>query len=233
MNAAQAFRTGVNVDGFVLPDDVRSIFAAKRQSNVPVIVGSNANEWTTLSNPAQFPKTLDAYRKLVEAQFGNPDEIDAAYPVKTEADIPAAMLALGRDRTFTLEMRTWARMVMASGRNAFLYQFAHVPPSPRAKDWGAYHAAEISYVFGNLRARGFAYTDVDRQLSDQMSQYWVNFAKRGDPNAAGLPTWHPYDATDEPYLELGDAVQVKHHLLKPQLDTLDRAQQQRRSTSQQ
>ena len=233
LNAVQAFRTGVNVDGYVLPQDVRSIFAAKQQSQVPVIVGSNGNEWTTLSNPAQFPKTVDAYRKYVEAQYGDANEIDAAYPVKSDADIKEAMLALGRDRTFTLEMRTWARMVTAGGQRAYLYQFTHVPPSPRAAEWGAYHAGEIGYVFGNLIARGFAYTDVDRRVSDQMSQYWVNFATTGDPNGKGLAAWTPYDERSEPYLELGDGVQIKNHLLKPQLDALERAQAQRRQTSQQ
>src|SRR6185295_2214762 len=64
--AIQSFRTGVNVDGFALPDTVRNIFAQKKQSDVPVLIGSNANEWTTLSNPAQFPKTMEAYRKRVE-----------------------------------------------------------------------------------------------------------------------------------------------------------------------
>ncbi|HZT75566.1 MAG TPA: carboxylesterase family protein [Vicinamibacterales bacterium] len=231
--AAQAFRTGVNVDGYVLPQDVRSIFASKQQSNVPVIVGSNGNEWTTLSNPAQFPKTVEAYHKYVAAQYGDVSDIDAAYPVKSDADIKDAMLALGRDRTFTLEMRTWARFVAASGKNAFLYQFTHVPPSPRAQEWGAYHASEIAYVFGNLRGRGFAYTDVDRRLSDDMSQYWVNFATTADPNGKGLTKWTPYDEAKEPYLDLGDTVQMKQHLLKAQLDALEHAQRQRRSTSQQ
>jgi para-nitrobenzyl esterase len=233
LSAVPAFRTGVNVDGYVLPEDVRSIFDAKKQSNVPVIVGSNANEWTTLSNPAQFPKTVEAYHKYLESQFGDgARQLDEAYPVKTDADINDAMLALGRDRTFTLEMRTWARMVTAAGKSAFVYQFSHVPPSPRAKEWGAYHASEISYVFGNLRGRGFTYTDADRQLSDQMSRYWVNFATTGDPNGKSLPMWKPYDAANEPYLDLGDSVQVKQHLLKAQLDALERAQQQRRQTSQ-
>ena len=45
-------------------------------------------------------------------------DYDAVYPVKTEADIAEAMLAVGRDTTFTLEMRTWARMVTAAGRKA-------------------------------------------------------------------------------------------------------------------
>ena len=232
--SAQAFRTGVNVDGYVLPDTVRAIFAQKRQSQVPVIVGSNANEWTTLSNPAQFPATLEAYRKYLDSSFGGmAGEIDTVYPVKTEADIPAAMLGIGRDRTFTLEMRTWARMATASGQRAYVYQFGHVPPGPHAAEWGAYHASEISYVFGNLRNPTFKYTDTDRRLSDEMSRYWVSFATTGDPNASGLVRWLPYDAASETYLYLGSPVEPRHHLLQPQLDVLERAQQQpRRPTSQ-
>jgi para-nitrobenzyl esterase len=64
-----------------------------------------------------------------------------------------------------------------------------------------------------------------------MSSYWVNFATTGDPNGKNLPAWTPYDQSAEPYLDLGDAVQVRNHLLKPQLDFLEQAQQ-RRQTSQ-
>ena len=224
--AVQSFRTGVNVDGWVLPEDVRSLFSQKKQSDVPVLIGSNANEWTTLSNPAQFPKTLDDFHTRMAAQFpGLAAELNAVYPVKSDADIAGAMLDLGRDQTFTLEMRTWARMVVASGRKAFLYQFTRVPPGPNPA-WGAYHASEIAYVFNNLSSRPWA-TDVDRRLADQMSSYWVNFATSGDPNGKGLPSWTPYDTGTEPYLDLGDAVQVRNHLLKAQLDFLEQAQQRR------
>jgi para-nitrobenzyl esterase len=227
---ATAFRTGVNVDGYVLPDTVRNLFAHQKHNDVPVLVGSNANEWTTLSNPSQFPKTLDAYRQRVETQYGAAvKDYDAVYPVKTEADIAEATLAVGRDTTFTLEMRTWARLVTAAAEPAFLYQFTRVPPGPNPA-WGAYHAAEIQYAFNNVGSRPWA-TDVDRRLADQMSSYWVNFATTGDPNGKGLPKWTPYDLNAEPYLELGDMVQVKNHLLKAQLDFLE-AFQQRRQASQ-
>jgi para-nitrobenzyl esterase len=225
-----SFRSGANVDGWVLPDEVRKIFAQKKQSDVPVLIGSNANEWTTLSNPTQFPKTLDDFHKRMEVQFpGLAAELDRVYPVKTDADIAEAMLGLGRDQTFTLEMRTWARMVTAAGRKAFLYQFTRVPPGPNPK-WGAYHASEIAYAFNNVGSRPWA-TDADKRLADQMSSYWVNFAATGDPNGRGLPAWTPYDPGAEPYLDLGDAVQVKAHLLKGQLDFLEQAQR-RRQTSQ-
>ncbi|HMF97980.1 MAG TPA: carboxylesterase family protein [Vicinamibacterales bacterium] len=229
----ESFRTSVNVDGYALPEDVRSIFARGKQTSVPVLVGSNANEMTTLSNVATFPTSMEEFRRQIAVRFpGFSEQFNVAYPVKTEADIPAALLAVGRDQTFTGEMRTWARMVTAAGQKAFLYQFTHVPPSPNAKAWGAYHASEIAYVFGTLRNRDWPYAQTDFKLSDQMSSYWSNFAVAGDPNGKGLPAWTPYDQTDEPFLELGDTIQTKHHLLKAQLDFLDDAALRRRSVSQ-
>ena len=225
----QSFRSGANVDGWVLPEEVRAIFAANKQNDAPVLIGSNADEWTTLSSPAQFPKTMDDFHRRMEAQYpGLAAELDAVYPVKTDADIPAAMLGIGRDTTFTLEMRTWARMVTAAGRKAFLYQFTHVPPGPNPK-LGAYHASEIAYAFNNIARRPGA-TDIDRRLADQMSSYWVNFATTGDPNGKGLLAWTAYEPAGEPYLELGDAMQGRQHLLKAQLDFFEQAQRRRAGT---
>ncbi|HKB10099.1 MAG TPA: carboxylesterase family protein [Vicinamibacterales bacterium] len=225
-----SFRPGANTDGYVLPEDVPATFGHKKQNQIPVLVGSNANEMTTLSDAARFPTTLDEFRKQMAVQFpGHLRTFDVAYPVTSEAQIPETMLSVGRDRTYTAEMRRWARAVTAAGQKAFLYHFTHVPPSPNARTWRAYHAAEIPYVFGTLRARNWPFTDVDFTLADRMSTYWSNFATKGDPNGK-LPTWTAYDETDEPYLELGDTVTMKHHLLQPQLDFLDEAALRRRPT---
>jgi para-nitrobenzyl esterase len=217
----QSFRSGANVDGWVLPDEVRAIFAQKKQNDVPILVGSNANEWTTLSNPAQFPKTLDDFNRRMATQFpGLARELDAVYPVKADADIADAMLGLGRDQTFTLEMRTWARMVTAGGRKAFLYQFTRIPPGPNPK-LGAYHASEIAYAFNNVGVRPWA-TDADRRLADQMSSYWVNFATTGNPNGKGLSKWPAYDSKSDPSMVFGDSVTVQHDVNKAGLDFFDR-----------
>jgi para-nitrobenzyl esterase len=230
--AVPAFRSSVNVDGWVLPVDVRTMFAHKKHSPMPVLIGSNADEWTTLSSAATFPKTIEEFRARIEGQFpGLSKEFDAAYRVKSESDIAGAMLGLGRDLTFSLEMRTWARMVTAAGQHAYLYQFTHVPPGPDAATRRAYHASEIQYVFGNLRNPAFAFADADRKLSEAMSSYWVNFATSGNPNGKGLPLWKAYETAAEPYLELGTPIQAKHQLLKAQLDFLERAQEARRATT--
>ena len=107
--------------------------------------------------------------------------------------------------------------------------FSHVPPSPRQAELGAFHASELPYVFnvltfGDPREAGFAYTAADHQLADQMSSYWANFVKSGDPNGEGLPRWLPYDTTNEPFLEFGSPIKSGTHLLKRELDFLETTQ---------
>ena len=197
------FRTQPNIDGWVFPDEIRNIFAQGKQNDVPVIVGSNANEMTTLTNPALVPKTLEDYRKRAEQQYGQAiKEFDAVYPVKGEADIAAAYLGSLRDAAFTLGMRTWARMTGTGRSKAYLYLFNHPPPGPNSKSLGA-------------------------KMAELMSNYWVNFAGTGDPNGKGLPTWSPYNAEAEPYMDFGDQVQLRNHLLKEQLDFQEQFQRHR------
>ncbi|HET9531512.1 MAG TPA: carboxylesterase/lipase family protein, partial [Blastocatellia bacterium] len=222
------FRTQPVVDGWVLPDEIRNIFAQGKQNDVPVIVGSNANEMTSLTAPAMVPKTMEEYRKRVEPQYGQMiKEFDAVYPVKSEADISAAYLGSLRDLSFTQPMRTWARMTATGRSKPWLYFFSHVPPNPNSKYLGAYHAAEIIYVFNNLKQRNNPYQEADHRLADMMSSYWVNFATTGNPNGKGLPEWKPYSRESEPYMDFGSAPQVRNHLLKEQLDFIEQFQKRR------
>jgi len=224
------FRTQPNVDGWVLPDEIRNIFAKGKQNDVPVILGSNANEMTTLTVPGNVPKTIEDYRKRVDPLYGGAiKELDALYPIRSADDVAGAYLAGLRDVTFTLPMRTWARMTSTGRARAYLYFFSRVPPNPNSKYLGAYHAAEIAYVFNNLNRQNALLEEIDFKLAETMSNYWINFATTGDPNGKGLPTWTPYSLETEPYLDFGDTVQLRNHLLKDQLDFLERVQKRRLS----
>ena len=219
--AATGFRTIENVDDWVLPDEVRNLFAQNKYNKVPVIVGSNGNESTTLGGANGLPKTMEEFRTRIRTQYGDmANEFDAVYPVKSEADIADAMLGAARDTTFTWHMREWARLNTAAGAKSYVYQFTHTDPIP-TKGLGAYHTAEIEYVFNNLW-RDWPYTDIDRSVADTMSNYWVNFAATGDPNGSGLTKWPAYDMKAEAYMDLGDTPTVRNHLLTAQLDFLGR-----------
>lgn len=218
------FRTQENVDGWVLPDEVRAIFSSNTHNRVPVIVGSNADEMTTLASPATVPKTLEEFRKRVTSQYGDSvKEFDALYPAATDAAVRDAWLGSLRDAGMTLQMRAWARAVSVAGDRAYLYWFGHIAPHPNRSALGAYHASEIPYVFSNL-IRNWNYTAIDRHVADMMSSYWTNFAATGDPNGNGLPRWSPYDAEKEAYMDFGDSFLPRNHLRKAYVDFFERIQ---------
>ena len=220
----------LNIDGWVLPASVHEIFASGAQHDVPVIVGSNADEGTALARLVGGPElgSVAEYEEWARNEYDVfADQFLAAYPAATDADVGARMIDSAGDARFVWEMRTWARMMETVTSPAYLYFFTRVPPAADAARYGAYHTAEIPYVFGNLGGGSrfwFAnrdYDDTDRQLSEVMASYWLNFAATGNPNGAGLPEWPAYTRESEPAIELGDTVQVRQGVRGNRLDFFD------------
>jgi para-nitrobenzyl esterase len=221
-------RFSPNVDGWVFPDTIYNIFAAGAQNNVPVIVGSNADEWATLAGGGKGPMTVADYRKYARDTYGRlGDAFLRVYPVSHDAETQEGRIQSNTDLNFGWEMRTWARMMVTVSSQAYLYFFSRVPPGPDAARTGAFHAAEIIYVFDNLGKSPYpyanrAYDDTDRKVSQLMTSYWVNFAMSGNPNGEGLPAWPVYSRTTDQALEFGDTVQVRTGSRKDRLDFMDR-----------
>lgn len=167
---------GMIIDGYIIPEDVTIAAAQGRQNPVDVIVGYNKDEHTALGGNVAFRDNM-------------------AYV-----------------------MRLTAERQTAIGKRAYWYTFTHEPPvdltQEGARDLKATHAAEIAYAFNNLHAPG-AFPDPrspklamasakDRTMADQMSSYWVNFAKNGDPNGRGLPNWPRFKDRNAPPHVLGE-----------------------------
>ncbi len=58
-------------------------------------------------------------------------------------------------------------------------------------DNGAWHSSDLWYWFGTLDNCWRPFEKIDYVLSENMSDYLCNFAKTGNPNAAGLDIWTP------------------------------------------
>jgi para-nitrobenzyl esterase len=73
-----------------------------------------------------------------------------------------------------------------SGNAAYVYHFTHLLPGDNA---GAFHSAELWYMFGTLCNCWRPMGDKDYRLSEKMLEYWSNFAATGNPNGKETETW--------------------------------------------
>jgi para-nitrobenzyl esterase len=66
---------------------------------------------------------------------------------------------------------------------------------------------------------GAVWRSEDRKLSDQMMDYWTNFARTGDPNGPGLPVWPKYDK-DDSLIRLDSTITSGPDTLRPRYEFL-------------
>lgn len=208
-------------DGYVLLGDQYKLYEAKRYNDTPVLIGTNSDEGALF---VPFAKA-DAYQKTIHTGYGEyADKILAAYPGGTDAEALRSSRDMFRDATFAWPTWTWARLQSKTAKGkVFVYYFSHrpnYPDTPQFKGWGAAHAGEIAYVFGNFTPAMPA-NESDRKVSDEISSYWVNFAKKGDPNGEGLPHWPAFTNSGAQVMNLDDPSKAIDVPNLPKLEVLD------------
>ena len=217
------FQTDHIVDGWVLPKQPYEIFAAGEQNVVPTLVGFNRDEGTTLGVSAIVPPNEFMYRGNVRRLYGDlADDYLAAYP---PTDLYQACLDGFRDYWFGWETVTWARMTHDAGENAYVYLFAHSPPGKRKrkKELGAYHAAELSYVFNNAELFGSKVTVADFEMADLVSSFWTSFARTGVPAIKGQNTWATFASGRQLHMRFEDGRAIIYaDLFKDRVELWDR-----------
>ena len=211
--ASQAAIIGGNgvvttVDNKVLTQTHRAAFASGAFHRVPIIEGSNANEYSLISAfYFDFTSPPTGLGPVTAANYGTAEfltlgffdahktaaQVDPLYPVGSFAAPIRAIDAIGTDSAYSCPARN---TVQTLSRYTTTYQYEFADPNPPMiflpdtsshphGTWGAYHASELQYLF-KVRPSIPAptpMTQAQMRLSAQMMGFWSRFAKTGNPNS--------------------------------------------------
>jgi para-nitrobenzyl esterase len=176
------------LDGQLVTETAESAYKARRQPRVPLLLGSNSADSAGRRINASIKEQLFA-------RFGKwSAQAIAAYDPDGTTDF-ATLLARAEDDYGQAEpTRFTANAFAANGSPVYLYRFSYVQSAMREQyRAGAPHGSEIPFVFDTLTAPGSTLAPEDQAVARMAQRYWVNFAKTGDPNGAGLPAWPRHD----------------------------------------
>jgi para-nitrobenzyl esterase len=224
VTAKGAIRFGPSVDGYFLPKPLAAIYAAGEQAHIPVLAGWNADEGRAAGKTTP---TVASFTTLAEKDFGlRAKEFLAVYPVATDAEALVSAGDYGGDKFIAYSTWRWLEAQVKTGQApVYRYFFTLGSPGDRYHTVaaGAFHSDDIEYVFGVLDSRTDAkWRPEDRKLSEEMQAYWVNFARTGNPNGAGLPQWPAYsEAGGWPVMHLDATSEAKPDTLRPRYVFLD------------
>jgi para-nitrobenzyl esterase len=180
-----SYETTPILDGKLITETAETAYKARRMLRVPLMLGSNSAD--TAGNRIKA-RTKDEFF----ARYGQwSAEAKAAYDPDGTTDL-ATMVSRANDDFGQAEpARFAANAFAANGSPVYLYMFSYVPTAMREQlRAGSPHGGDVPFAFGTLGVgRGGAPTPEDWAVSRMMQSYWVNFARTGDPNGPGLPTW--------------------------------------------
>jgi len=165
--------------------------------DVDLIIGANNDEWSLY-----FDANVDIESWLNE-EVSSKQKIDLTELLIDIEDPIRKMDLLITAKNFVCPSLLMASSIDKKGNNAWVYQFNRVREGEKAKKYGAYHGAELPYVFDTHDA-WLPTNDDDLELTKAIQSYWLSFAKNGDPNNQNGALWEKYDEVNS-YTQILDS----------------------------
>jgi para-nitrobenzyl esterase len=182
----------------VLPIDPVTAMAQNDAARVPVLIGTNRDEFT-LFVALQYlrlgkPYTVEQYPQLLRDTFGdNAAAVGDRYPPSNYGGkVPSAYSAAVTDGVFSCVAERMSDDLARVGP-VYAYEFndrdAPAPEAMRTLPFpvGASHSLELRFLFEV--GGGEPMDPAQQALSDQMLDYWSRFVTEGAPEAVGQPRW--------------------------------------------
>jgi len=222
------------VDGTVLPKRPLDAIASGACAGVPILVGTNLDEWKLFGLADTSLAKLDEaglverLARVLGATGGDGTglaaravEVYRAARSARRESVEARELwfAIEGDRVFRVPAIRLAEAAAEQGSAVHKYLFGHASPALGGA-LGACHALEVPFVFGGLEepaVRAFVGEgDAVQALSDAMQDAWLAFARDGRPAAAGLAPWPAYETGRRATMRLERESRLEHAPLEPE-----------------
>lgn len=212
VTAATTPRDPIVLDGHVLTGTAEQVFTARRQNDVPILIGYTRDE---SFRPLDTVHSAQDLATAVRARFSNKaPAILAAYK---SADPARAAADIGRDASVGRQMAEWASYQRRFGTQpVFAYLFTRRQPYAPGISFsdhdpatvGAYHSGDIPYWLGtqatfNLFRQTRVWEAGDAALEQNMSGALLAFARNGKPVSPGAGAWPAFDPARPRLMWLG------------------------------
>jgi len=193
---------GVNTDGWAFPLAYPAALDKGLESDVPTLTGITTDDFGPPAN--QLKTTVATFNAKVPKMFeGRAADFRSLYPATTDHE------ACEMEKLAQIEYRLssvfyWAKRRAKTARTSvYTYFFEQAIPWPEHPEFGAFHSSDLVYEFNNLNKLQRPWSLADRRIADEVSSYWVNFVKTGNPNGGNLPDWAPFNPDKPSTMALG------------------------------
>ncbi len=189
------------IDGWLILDSPDNLYRLHRENPVPLIIGHNTDDGTTLAADANM--TVPEYKTFVQNRFGkDADAVLAKYPANSTAEVQIRLEQIMTDYDFNDAAKFVAGSMADLNASTYLYKYSYVLPG---QPYRAFHGSETILLF-KVPIRPDPVTD---SVSDNLVDLWTRFAKTGDPNGGMNITWPQYTKEKGQYLDIGAVPEVK------------------------
>ncbi len=202
------------IDPELLPYQPLSEEAVLLSKEIPLLIGTAKNEFTPSLFTGMTFATEEAIQGFVRQLQGNNTKayLEAAKAAYPEYQLPSDLMDIDLMFRPGAVQQANLKSGLSDGAAVYMYLFNWHSPVMDGK-FKAMHCIELPFVFDNI-SRCEQMTGGSRQahiLADKVSQAWINFAKTGNPNHAGLPAWEPYTMQNGTTLFFNDHCHIRHH----------------------
>ena len=210
------------VDGYVITDDLFRNYERGDYNDVPVIIMTNSDEGVLFTGPV----TAENYRKSVENVFGSfAGEALRLYPGNTDEEAYFSNGDTFRDMGFAWPSFAWASLQSKTGKSpvyaAYLAQPSTLSFAGNKKRRGVSHADDILYLNNAFLSQPDKFP-AEAAVAEIIQQYWVNFAKTGNPNGKGLPYWPSFDKEKPTTMQFSNGASLITVPNRDQIEFIDR-----------